>query len=53
MRTRLLTTLSDGSVIGVDYNSKSTATMHGRVRLHRPDGVVLVCHEDGTVRFID
>jgi hypothetical protein len=50
MRTRIVTTTSDGTVVAVDYNSKSTATVHGRVRLHRPDGLTVLATEDGVVR---
>lgn len=50
-RTRTVTTLPDDTLVCVDYNSKVTATVNSCLRVHRPDGAVILCEDDGTVQF--
>ena len=51
LRTRTLTTTADGTIIAVDYNSKSTCTVNARVRVHRLDGTCVIASEDGHVHY--
>ncbi len=50
-RTRTLTTLGDGTVVAVDYDSRTTATLNASLRVHRRDGVTVVGFEDGRVQY--
>lgn len=50
-RTRSVTTLPDGSTIGIDYDCAVTAIVAARIRVARGDGSLVVALLDGRVQF--
>ena len=51
MQTRSVTYLPDGTTVAHDYDTKITTTTNGRVRMHKPDGVVIVARDGGMVEY--
>jgi hypothetical protein len=43
--------MPDDSLICVDYDSKVTAKVNSYLRIHRPDGVVILAQDDGSVQL--
>ncbi|CAE7517157.1 unnamed protein product, partial [Symbiodinium sp. KB8] len=51
MRTRFLVTSPDGCVIAADYNNDITASFNGQLRIHRPDGIVILGRDGGEIEY--
>lgn len=49
IRTRSITVLPDNSIVALDYDTRVTSTVRGRVRLHKPDGTLIVGWDGGQV----
>ena len=47
--TRSVTSLPDGTLLAVDYDTRVTVPVNGRLRLHRPDGVVITALDNGVI----
>lgn len=43
--------MPDDTLICVDYDSKVTAKINSYLRIHRPDGVVVLAQDDGGVQL--
>ena len=51
LQQRNVTTMPDGAMLEVSYNTKFTATINGTVKLVKPDGVELQAYDDLTVEM--
>ncbi|KDO30951.1 hypothetical protein SPRG_04139 [Saprolegnia parasitica CBS 223.65] len=51
IRTRSVVRLDDGTTIEVDYDTRVIASVHGILRLRKPDGTIVIAQDNGLVEF--
>ncbi|KAH9194714.1 hypothetical protein AeNC1_003315 [Aphanomyces euteiches] len=51
IRTRSVLRLDDGTTMEVDYDTRVIASVHGIIRIRKPDGTVVVAQDNGVVEF--
>ncbi|OQS00618.1 hypothetical protein ACHHYP_03266 [Achlya hypogyna] len=51
IRTRSVLRLYDGTTLEVDYDTRVIASVHGILRLRKPDGTIVIAQDNGLVEF--
>ncbi|OQS05912.1 hypothetical protein THRCLA_02011 [Thraustotheca clavata] len=51
IRTRSIVRLIDGTTIEIDYDTRVIATVHGIIRIRKPDGTIVIAQDNGLVEF--
>ncbi|KAF0699318.1 Aste57867_10108 [Aphanomyces stellatus] len=51
IRTRSILRVYDGTVIEIDYDTRVIASVNGIIRVRKPDGTVVIAHDNGVVEF--